>query len=365
MRYISRAAAIMLTLASVPAPALAQATYEGHPIDVVGEIRGGPRGEPGGGGGAGSGNAGDRNRAGGRSSVPAEKTTTVTVGDQDFTVSVAASAELTDFINEYRQVSAAGQTVSAFAGLFTLFNLFQMEPAPSIIAAVHNPVSAAFDADEIALSLSAVSTWNTAMRVKAVNFLKFKMLDAARKPGARAEFQMWKALRNIIEFPERYENGGIRRDPAGAIALRGETGADLAQIPGSQVFAPDQVELGLLTEAMMSRGEPHAWVWQADYWYYLWPHNGGVGGLTMRDEMLINQALYLASPQNKPNLRARFRALRNTVGHSPMLWSRFIRYIDNPDAWREHIYVWPDQSEDSLGFPVDEPYMTRLVYLAG
>jgi hypothetical protein len=350
---------------AIPAPAWSQATYEGRDINVEGYVRDrasdGPRGEPGGGRGNGDRSGSSRSGGGRTATTPALKTTVVYVGGQEYRVSMGANADLAAFISEYRQVNGIGQLVSAFAGLFALFNTVNIDSSNPIAEAVYNPSMTAFSPDELVLTLSATSVWQKAMRTKAVNFLRLKMLDAASKPGGQSEFKMWKALREIIEFPERYQEGGLRRGPAGAVWMRASTGAGIARVAGSPVWGQDQAPLANLTSQMLSYPEAHAWVWQADYWYHLFPGNGGVGALSMRDEMLINQALYAAGPNTKRSLAFHFNQLRNTMGHSPLLWSRMGDYLYDPKAWQDNVFGPIPYQDDPNGFDDELPYATDLL----
>ena len=304
--------------------------------------------ERGGNQGGGSGNGG--RSGGGRSSgapgpVVSPPTVPVTIGGETFMVSQKARNDLTEFINIHKTNGAVGKVVAAFASILHVSGLIT---SPENVVLI--------DVEETVLVLSGPTVFTNAWRAQALSYIRsFISPSTAHKPEGR----MWQRMQDVIRNPERYKDGGIKKDSNGKLILRALPSDRYRSIASSiEMTQMDRVHLEMLYDAL--RQHPIAMDYLATTGFAIGDYIDGDKGKTIsvRDHLLLNKALQALDPGYKNYLSEAFSQTANSPNHTQLLWLRCAKYLRGEYWMDSHssakIMRHMAGYSDSLGFEDDE-----------
>jgi hypothetical protein len=253
----------------------------------------------------------------------------VEIGGETFRVSPATKRDLEAFIAMHNDPVLVG-----FGNLLSLFGL----TTPSITLA-------AIDIEGMVTSLEQPSVLTDAWRAKAIDYIN-EMIDADN--AARSERQMWQRLKDVIRNPERYREG-IRVTPEGKVMLRTAPGERFRGVAGDFATTEfDRRELSRLAEAMWSDRRAMDYLGLTDLALGDFTPRDGDLTLSVRDQLLINEALIRMPGPAKRQLAGAFRW---NAGHplaNRALWLKLTRYLYRREWAGDRVILTSDPDEFGL-----------------
>lgn len=304
------------------------------------------------------GQGGTRNNSG-----PVATPFTVKINNKQYPISQDGRERLIAFLDHYKSYVAGARIAAAAAVIYHLFGImggFDIKKPEDV-------ESLMFDLKETLVVFSAPGIVADAFRALAMSYCDSEFLTAVSK-GQDRDAAFWRQLRDIFANPERYENGGIKYDfNEKNIKLRGPAGERYRNtvIFNDQFTRLDQAQLALLSNILWSDPRARDFIIQADYIFSLRPSGKPLDPMSLRDQLLLNQAMFRLHPSWKRMINQSLEVNSQYPGLTHQFWRRLKKYLVEEEAWQSGEYqaARHDPVEDELGFEDDMPYQSSPVAL--
>lgn len=360
MVKFTRMIAVIAVVCSSPAFSQHEVTHEMPEMTIHGEPV--DHGEPAhneapGGTGEHSGGSGSAGKAG------APKDVEITLGPTVVKFSPAVRTEVVSLLSEYEKDNVLSVAAGGIAAIFSIYGLAEINASlPRISGTLKGLSNPDGGVSEAIIALSATDNLSRLARGKAARALDALMLKAATQKGGSNDFKVLRQIRGILLNPQRYKDGGIKYDkPARKLILRSDPGERFRGIAGATIGPADLQGLQNMTNSLLNLPGPASFLLQADYILALSPDNAPPTSISLRDLMIINEALLSLNGAAKSQVSVMAKNAGNAPGRNKWLWDEISLYPFGI-AWNTNAtYFNSPQYEDPLGFPDDALSVSDLV----